>query len=235
MKIYVVLLPVKTYERSILEDIENQIFPTYDELIKTLSLQERKTNKELSGFYVYKLSDFMDMWNNEDEDITEIEEKLADHWFGYFRVQSKIVPSHTYNTSVGELINMLENYPLEMGITDEQNREFVHIVNDDSRVILSTNKPIGICNRTGTYVYPTVVEGYSAFCPELDEDLCNLEWTEFDLFNSLEKVEEPLRTILKDINDVKDFAALEKLKQVAEIYGYTFDIDCGSVSKLRKI
>jgi hypothetical protein len=47
-------------------------------------------------------------------------------------------------------------------------------------VILSTEKPIGTCNRTGSYVYPSVVEGYSAFCPELDEDLFNMEWAELD-------------------------------------------------------
>ena len=30
------------------------------------------------------------------------------------------------------------------------------------------------------YVYPSVVDGYSAYCPELDEDLYDMEWTRID-------------------------------------------------------
>ena len=41
-------------------------------------------------------------------------------------------------------------------------------------------KAIGICNRTKTVVYETDVKGYSAYCPELDEDLYDMEWTKFD-------------------------------------------------------
>ena len=47
----------------------------------------------------------------------------------------------------------------------------------EESVILSTTKPIGYCNRSGEYVYPSVVEGYSAYSPELDEDLYDMEWT----------------------------------------------------------
>jgi hypothetical protein len=47
----------------------------------------------------------------------------------------------------------------------------------EESVILSTTKPIGYCNRSGEYVYPSVVEGYSAYSPELDEDLYDIEWT----------------------------------------------------------
>ena len=42
------------------------------------------------------------------------------------------------------------------------------------------NKPIGICNRTKTYVYPTTVKGYAGYCPELDEDLFTFEFTKFN-------------------------------------------------------
>ena len=45
-------------------------------------------------------------------------------------------------------------------------------------------KPIGICNRTNTYVYETEVEGYSAYCPELDEDLYLFEFTPLDEMGS---------------------------------------------------
>jgi hypothetical protein len=61
-------------------------------------------------------------------------------------------------------------------VLNEQNENFVHIISSDT-FMLSTTKPIGICNRTGSYVYPSIVVGYSAFCPELDEDLFRFEWT----------------------------------------------------------
>jgi len=238
MKTYVVVIPVTMCERGTLEDMENMLFPTYNALIETIIDNKKQTNKSSQPFNVYDLSDFMDIWNNEDEDSNEIKEKIDSYWFGYMRVgdeKTKVVSSDTHNTSVSELITMLEQYPPNMGITDEQNRDFIHMVNDGSRVILSVHKPIGTCNRTGSYVYPTVTDGYSAFCPELDEDLYLMEWTDLDLFNELGKVDEPLCTILKDNNDVKDSDELNKLKQVAEIYGYTFDINCTKVSNLRKI
>ncbi len=81
-------------------------------------------------------------------------------------------------TTVGELIELLSVYPKDMIITDEQNSNFIHIVNGHEHgVILSTRKPIGFCNRSGEYVYPSVVEGYSAFSPSEDEDLYDMEWT----------------------------------------------------------
>src|SRR5690606_18501340 len=41
----------------------------------------------------------------------------------------------------------------------------------------ASKEPIGICNRTKTLVYPTEVDGYSAYCPELNEDLYSFEFT----------------------------------------------------------
>ena len=82
-------------------------------------------------------------------------------------------------TTVGKLIELLSAYPKDFKITNEQNEDFIHIVNGGDSVILSTKKPIGYCNRSGEYVYPSVVEGYSAFSPELDEDLYKMEWTPF--------------------------------------------------------
>lgn len=61
-------------------------------------------------------------------------------------------------------------------IHDEQNQEFIHAIASDT-LLLSITKPIGTCNRTGSYVYPSIIKGYSAFCPELDEDLYEMEWT----------------------------------------------------------
>ena len=63
-------------------------------------------------------------------------------------------------------------------VTDMQLQDFVHITNDRyGNLRLCTSKPIGRCNRTGDYVYPSVVKGYSAYCPELDEDLDEWEYT----------------------------------------------------------
>jgi len=84
-------------------------------------------------------------------------------------------------TTVKELIELLSRYNQDSIITNEQNQPFVHMVNlKDGTTILSTVKPIGYCNREGCYVYPSVIEGYSAFCPELDEDLYDMEWTPFE-------------------------------------------------------
>lgn len=81
-------------------------------------------------------------------------------------------------TTVGKLIELLSDYPKDAVITNEQNQPFIHIVNQhDGSVILSTTKPIGECNRTGSYVYPSIVKGYDGFCPELDEDLYRMEFT----------------------------------------------------------
>ena len=66
-------------------------------------------------------------------------------------------------------------------VTDMQLQDFVHRTHDtDGNVRLCTSRPIGKCNRTGEYVYPSIVEGYSAYCPELDEDLYSMEWTKID-------------------------------------------------------
>tara|TARA_R110002012_G_scaffold316846_1_gene532402 strand:- start:305 stop:589 length:285 start_codon:yes stop_codon:yes gene_type:complete len=66
-------------------------------------------------------------------------------------------------------------------VTDMQLENFVHITSDtEGNIILCTSRPIGRCNRTGEYVYPSVVNGYSAFCPELNEDLYEFEWIKID-------------------------------------------------------
>jgi len=232
MKTYVIILPTENYERKDLECSENKVYDTYDELIK--SIQPTRHEKQLRAFIVLELTDFMEMWNNECDDSTQLTELIQKYWFGYAQVKEdkdkdKVVDSPDYDTSVSKLIALLSKFPPSMGITNEQNEEFIHIINDNDRVILSTHKPIGTCNRTGTYVYPTVVDGYSAFCPELDEDLFESEWTPIiiDLFNHLDKVDEPLRGYItwyivnRDLIN-KDNAS--KLLAVCKSHGYTFDI-----------
>jgi hypothetical protein len=84
--------------------------------------------------------------------------------------------SNIMETTVGKLIELLSNYPKDMIIHDQQNQPFIHIINGGDNVILSTQKPIGICNRSGGYVYPSIVDGYVGFSPELDEDLYEIEF-----------------------------------------------------------
>ena len=79
--------------------------------------------------------------------------------------------------TVGQLKEMLEKYPNDMEVITEQNQGIVHISNNSDRLIISPYKPIGICNRSGGNVYPSMVDGYSAFSPDLDEDLFGMEFT----------------------------------------------------------
>ena len=89
-------------------------------------------------------------------------------------MKSKSLESNT----VGKLIELLSMYPKDMEISNQNNEDFIHIVNTESdRVILSTEKPIAFCNRTGSYIYPTESKGYFGYCPELDEDVYKFETT----------------------------------------------------------
>ena len=66
-------------------------------------------------------------------------------------------------------------------VTDMQLQDFVHITHDTvGNIRLCTSRPVGRCNRTDEYVYPSVVDGYSAFCPESNEDLYDFEWYKID-------------------------------------------------------
>lgn len=84
-------------------------------------------------------------------------------------------------TTVSKLIELLQSYPSDAVITNEQLEDFKHIrtiSNDDDTVgvILSTTAPIGYCNRTGEKVYQSRINGYDAFSPELNEDLYTSEF-----------------------------------------------------------
>lgn len=77
-----------------------------------------------------------------------------------------------------KLIELLSVYNDNSEIRSSDGQDFIHIVNlTDGTIILSTQKPIGTCNRCGEYVYPTTTKGYAAYCPELDEDLYKFEFT----------------------------------------------------------
>ena len=104
--------------------------------------------------------------------------KIIDKRFGIVKtIPYLCILIKTNIMTTGQLIELLNAYPKDFVITNEQNQPFIHMTNGRDNVILSTTKPIGYCNRSGEYVYPSVVEGYSAYSPELDEDLYDMEWT----------------------------------------------------------
>ena len=80
--------------------------------------------------------------------------------------------------TVKKLKEILDMYNDDARVILVTSEDICHTVNlKDGTVVLSQYKPIGICNRTGGYVYPTDTEGYSGYCPELDEDLFQIEFT----------------------------------------------------------
>jgi hypothetical protein len=97
------------------------------------------------------------------------------------------------------LKEFLQNVSDDTIITNEQGEDFIHIICDDT-LILSTKKPIGFCHRSGGYVYPSVVGGYSGYSIELDEDLLDFEFTYF----KYDKNDKPL-----NIGDYVDVDATE--------------------------
>ena len=105
-------------------------------------------------------------------------------------------------TTIKQLIGLLSNYNPDAVITNEQLEDFVHIRTMEDQVILSTKKPIGYCNRSGEKVYPSVVKGYSAYSPELDEDLYKNEYTPMEKYMVVWD-DETLYT--NDENELKEF------------------------------
>lgn len=85
-------------------------------------------------------------------------------------------------TTVKQLIDLLSNYNSDSVITNEQLEDFVHIRTMENQIILSTKRPIGYCNRSGEKVYPSAVKGYTAYSPELDEDLYKNEYTPMEKY-----------------------------------------------------
>ena len=92
-------------------------------------------------------------------------------------------------TTVKQLIELLQPYAKndKASVTNHELADFIHICSmSNGDVILTTKKPIGYCNRSSGYVYPTEVEDYLGISPELDENvdlwemtLPNLEEEEF--------------------------------------------------------
>lgn len=88
-------------------------------------------------------------------------------------------------------------------VTDQQGRDITHMRSTkQGDLILSVEAPIGECNQTGAKVYPSVVEGYTAYCPELDEDLYDFEFTPFLNSPKVSNVKHTIKSI-KSIREIK--------------------------------
>ena len=78
--------------------------------------------------------------------------------------------------SVSKLIELLNNYPKDMRITNEQNEDFIHICNrQGNEITLSTKQPIGHCSNCGDYVYKEESLDYMGVCPTCDENKYDFE------------------------------------------------------------
>lgn len=76
--------------------------------------------------------------------------------------------------TVKELKQFLVGAPDDGMVTNQLNEPFIHVVSDGD-FILSTQRPIAYCKRTGEYVYPTTTEGYYGFSRDLHEDVYEFE------------------------------------------------------------
>jgi hypothetical protein len=85
-------------------------------------------------------------------------------------------------TTVGKLIELLSYYNDDSIITNEQGLPFIHIVNSKDNIVLSTQKPIAYCGRSGGYVYPTTTEGYFGYSIDLDEDVYEIETEPLEVY-----------------------------------------------------
>mgnify|MGYP000632663417 CR=1 FL=1 len=85
-------------------------------------------------------------------------------------------------TTIGKLIELLSDYNKDSIITNEQGLPFIHIVNSKDNVVLSTQKPIAYCARSGGYVYPTKTEGYFGYSIDLDEDVYEVETEPLEVY-----------------------------------------------------
>lgn len=77
-------------------------------------------------------------------------------------------------TTVKEFIRLLEPFAKngDAAIMNHELQEFVHISNlQNGDVVISTQKPIGYCKRSGGYVFPTEVEDYVGVSVELNENV----------------------------------------------------------------
>ena len=70
----------------------------------------------------------------------------------------------------------LQHCPDDMEVVTNTGEAIVHMGNTDTRYVLSTEKPLGYCNKCGSRAFPEhVVPDYVGYCPECDENLYEFE------------------------------------------------------------
>lgn len=127
-------------------------------------------------------------------------------------------------SKVKEIIEILSKYKDDAILTDHENQPFIHVINkSNGDVILSTEKPIGYCDRSSGYVYPTTVEDYIGVSPELDEnvDSCEIILPNLKEEENPNKFGEPIKreskykeafyTLLKEVKKDLPQSSWEKL------------------------
>jgi len=72
--------------------------------------------------------------------------------------------------TVKQLKEYLKSAPDDGIVTNEYNQDFIHIISNGN-LVLSTQKPIAICNRSGGYIYPSDVTEYFGYSIDLDENV----------------------------------------------------------------
>lgn len=115
--------------------------------------------------------------------------------------------------TVKTLKEALVGYSDETEITNEHLQDIIHIRTRGKGLILSSSSPVGYCNRTGEKVYPSRIEGYEAFCPELNEDLYREEYTDMEKF----------QLVFQD-GDTYYFDTLEEVKDAVKEEKSTFTV-----------
>ncbi len=80
----------------------------------------------------------------------------------------------------GEIFNSITvDYPKLTRKCGVDTTNYFNVLKDCLKNISQYITPIGKCNRTGEEVYITQTKGYSAFNPQLDEDLYAIEFTPY--------------------------------------------------------
>jgi len=83
MEIKIVLIPAdRTDARKVCEGIENTVFANSNELKETL-IKELGT---LDGVTIYDISEFMDEFNNSDDDYAGLKDSIGSEFISYVKV-----------------------------------------------------------------------------------------------------------------------------------------------------
>ena len=93
-------------------------------------------------------------------------------------IDGKAVLVHNSTTymKAQEFIESLSKFEGSTVVCYEQD-PIIHFSAFEDGMVVSSELPVGICNRSGGTVYPTVVPDYDGYCVAMDEDLYLFEFT----------------------------------------------------------